>query len=315
MVHTILGAGGAISIALAEEILRHNEIVRLVSRSGFEIDGAQTIPGDLTSYSETVDCIKGSDIVYLCAGLPYDSRVWSEFWHILMNNTIEACKNQNTKLIFFDNVYMYGKVDGKMTEKTPYNPCSKKGEVRAKIASSLENEIKAGNINAIIARSADFYGPYSTNNSYPFMFVFEKLMSGGKVQWMLNDTAKHSFTYTLDCGKALYILAKAEAAWNQVWHLPTAGPALTGKEFIELSCKIFDKKCEYDLVKKWSVRLAAMFNRTISEAYEMLYQNENDYVFDSSKFNDFFEFIPTSYELGIKETFQFFQEEDNLVKY
>ena len=30
------------------------------------------------------------------------------------------------KLIFFDNVYMYGKVNGIMTEETAFNPCSKK---------------------------------------------------------------------------------------------------------------------------------------------------------------------------------------------
>ena len=33
---------------------------------------------------------------------------------------------QSARLMFFDNVYMYGKVDGRMTEETPFNPCSRK---------------------------------------------------------------------------------------------------------------------------------------------------------------------------------------------
>jgi hypothetical protein len=45
-----------------------------------------------------------------------------------MDNAIEACKRARAKLIFFENVYMYGKVSGPMTEETPFNPCSKKGE-------------------------------------------------------------------------------------------------------------------------------------------------------------------------------------------
>jgi hypothetical protein len=48
---------------------------------------------------------------------------------------------------------MYGRVNGKMTETTPYNPCSRKGEIRAKTVMLLENEISKKNINAIVARS------------------------------------------------------------------------------------------------------------------------------------------------------------------
>ena len=38
---------------------------------------------------------------------------------------------------FFDNVYIYGKGDGVMTETTPYNPCSRKEEIRAKVSEIL----------------------------------------------------------------------------------------------------------------------------------------------------------------------------------
>jgi len=90
---------------------------------------------------------------------------------------------------------MYGKVEGKMTEATPYNPCSRKGEVRAVIVTNLENEIKNKNINAIIARSADLYGPYATKTSVPYILVFDKLLHGKKAQWMIDPTdCTHSLT-------------------------------------------------------------------------------------------------------------------------
>ena len=96
-----------------------------------------------------------------------------------MRNTIEACKRAGAKLIFFDNVYMYGKVSGPMTEETPFNPCSKKGEVRAKIATALINEWKAGAFIGMIARSADFYGP-DTLNGVPNLLVFQPFSRTGK---------------------------------------------------------------------------------------------------------------------------------------
>ncbi len=86
---------------------------------------------DLLNYDETEKAVAGSKIVYLMAGLKYDARVWRQQWPVIMRNTIDACKKHQAKLVFFDNVYAYGLVKGPMTEETPYNPVSKKGEVRA----------------------------------------------------------------------------------------------------------------------------------------------------------------------------------------
>jgi hypothetical protein len=95
-------------------------------------------------------------VVNLLVGLKYDVKVWRELWPRVIYNSIEACKRAKAKLIFFDNVYMYGKVTGRMTEETPFNPCSKKGEIRAQIATTLLNEFKTGNLQGLIVRSADF---------------------------------------------------------------------------------------------------------------------------------------------------------------
>jgi hypothetical protein len=110
-----------------------------------------------------------------------------------MANAIEACKRSGARLIFFDNVYIYGKASGTMTEETPFNPCSKKGEVRAKIATSLINEWKAGALAAMIARAADFYEP-ETPNGLPDVLVFEPFVKNQKASWLANDSVPHSYT-------------------------------------------------------------------------------------------------------------------------
>jgi len=171
MKHTILGAGGSIGNALTYELLKTNEDVRLVSRRNYSIPRTESFKADISSYEETLLSVKNSDIVYLCAGLKYDSKTWADLWPKIMQNTIDVCKNVGAKLIFFDNVYMYGRVSGKMLETTPYNPCSKKGEIRARIALQLESEMKQNNIKAIIARSADLYGPYAIKTSVPLMSI------------------------------------------------------------------------------------------------------------------------------------------------
>jgi nucleoside-diphosphate-sugar epimerase len=305
MNHTILGAGGSVGTPLAIELVNAGETVRLVSRRGSNLPGAESCRADISSFEEMLNSVAGSDIVYICAGLAYDRKVWAELWPKIMNNAIDSCKKINAKLIFFDNVYMYGRVDGKMTETTPYNPCSVKGEIRAKIARKLEEEMKLGNLKAIIARSADFYGPYATSTSVPYFLVIENLLKGKKAQWLVDAGKRHSFSYTPDCARALHLLSSRDECMNQVWHMPTSNPGITGKEFIGIAAREIGAKPDYTILSKWMIRMAGIFNKTIAESVEMLYQSEIDYFFDSTKFNDFFAYQPVTYEQGIRDTIGF----------
>jgi nucleoside-diphosphate-sugar epimerase len=301
-IHTILGAGGSIANGLAKELVDHKETVRLVSRKPAPFPGAETLPADITDPQQAIGAIKGSDIVYLCVGLKYDFSLWRQEWPKIMTNTIEACKQAQAKLIFFDNVYMYGRVDGGMTEDSPYDPCSRKGDLRARIATQLMSEVRKGNITASIARSADFYGPGSGKTSIPRILVFDRLAKGQRAQWLVNTKVRHSFTYTGDAVKALYLLARDENSWNQAWHLPTAMNPLTGEEFIESAAASLGKPARYMVLPKWMIGLGGLFDKTTAELREMTYQYEFDYLFDSSKFENAYNFQPVPYEEGIKAT-------------
>ncbi len=308
MKHIILGAGGSIGTVLAKELIANNEKVKLVSRKANNFPPAENAIADLNNLLDVKNVVEENSMVYLLAGLKYDIKVWQEHWMNIMHNTVEACKSKNAKLIFFDNVYMLGKVNGKMTEDSPINPQSKKGEVRAKLDEFLLSEIKNKNLNIIIARSADFYGPYAASSSIPNILVIDKLIKGQKPQWFVNANVKHSYTFTEDCGKALYLLSKDEKAFNQIWNLPTKSLAITGKEFIELAAKFAGASPKYFTLTKWMIKLYGLIDSNVKEIYEMLYQNEFDYLFDSTKFEKYFSFKPASYENGIERTIEFYKQ-------
>lgn len=305
--HTILGAGGIIANELSKELISHQLPVRLVSRHPGARQGATTLAADLTDASQTLQAIQGSSVVYCCVGLKYDYAVWRQQWPKIIDNTIEACKRTEARLIFFDNVYMYGKVTGAMTEETPYDPCSRKGDLRARIATQLMSEVRKGNITATIARSADFYGPGADRTSVANLLVFQRLMKGQRPQWLVNANARHAFTYTPDAAKALYLLATDDNSWNQAWHLPTASDPLTGSAFIAAAAEALGKASKYTVLPKWMIRLGGLFDKTTAELYEMLYQYEANYIFDSSKFEKAYHFQPVSYGEGIKATANAYQ--------
>jgi nucleoside-diphosphate-sugar epimerase len=300
--HTILGAGGAIGNELVKELATRRLPIRLVGRDPKLIEGAaEAVAADLSNLQQTFDAVSGSSVVYLLVGLKYDIKIWRDLWPRIMRNAIEACKRAKAKLIFFDNVYMYGKVGGYMTEETAFNPCSKKGEIRAQIATTLLDEVKAGNLSALIARSADFYGP-RVATGVPNILVFDKLAQGATASWLVNDSVPHSFTFTPDAARSLMLLADAENAWNQTWHVPTAPDPLTGKAFVHLVAKALGVAPKYRVLGRPLVKIAGWFDADIRESYEMLYQSESEYLFDSSKFTRAFAFTPTSYVEGIRVT-------------
>jgi len=299
---SILGAGGAIGTELVKELTARNERIRLVSRNPKASTSAvETLAADLSQLEDSVKAVSGSRVAFLLAGLKYDLKVWRELWPRIMRNAIEAAKRANARLVFFDNVYMYGRVDGAMTEETPFRPCSRKGEIRAEIATTLLKEIKAGALTALIARSADFYGP-GARTGVPNILVFDKLAKGQKPSWLANDSVKHSFTYTPDAARSLVQLMDAESAWNQTWHVPTSTDPPTGKEFIALAAKEFGKTPKHRVLTRPMLKLVGWFDATVRESYEMLYQSEFDYIFDSSKFACAFHSQPTSYAEGIRQT-------------
>ncbi|HZW38887.1 MAG TPA: NAD-dependent epimerase/dehydratase family protein [Ignavibacteriaceae bacterium] len=300
--HTILGSTGIIAIETAKELKKYNSKIRLVSRNPFNVNGDdELVKADLKNYDEVLNAVQDSEVVYLLAGLIYKSKVWAEEWPLIMKNVIEACKKVNAKLVFFDNVYMYGKVNGWMKEDSPIKPISKKGEVRAQIAQLFIDEYSSGKINAAIVRSADFYGPGTIKSAFNET-VIKRLMNGQSAIWFVNDNVKHSYTYTKDAGKAVALIGNTPSAFNQIWHIPTDKNALTGKDYIELAAKFLGVKPKYMVTKKWLLSVMGLASSIVKENNEMLYQNEFDYLFDSSKFESTFNVSPTPYEQSLKVT-------------
>jgi nucleoside-diphosphate-sugar epimerase len=299
---TILGAGGAVSNEVVKLLAARGQAFRLVSRRGATAAGAtETMSADLCDRDQTARSVAGSSVVYLLAGLKYDHKLWAEMWPRIMANTIEACKRAGAKLLFFDNVYMYGKVNGAMTEETPFNPSSKKGEVRAKIARSLIDEWKGGRLTAMIVRAADFYGPNSANG-IPNVLMFDPMSKGKKAMCLANDSLPHSYSYTPDAAPALLTLAESQSAWNQTWHMPTTANPPTGKEFIEMAAKAMGVPAKYRVLNRGMVLVGGWFDPVVGEVREMMYQNDSPYLFDSTKYARAFGFAGTPYAEGIRVT-------------
>lgn len=298
----ILGAGGDIGTLLAKALTHYTNDIRLVSRHPKKVnDTDELMQADLTKKDEVFNAVKGTTVVYLTAGFKYSTTVWQKTWPAVMQNVIDACLQFNTKLVFFDNVYMYDKAAiSHMTEDSAINPPSKKGRVRAQLHNMILKAINEKGLMALIARSADFYGP-DAKNGILNIAVIQNFKKGKKAFWQSDAAKIHSLTFTCDAAKATALLGNTADAYGQVWHLPTSAEKLRGKDFIALTAKAMNIKARYYIMQKWMIGLTGFFVPLVKELKEMQYQNDQNYFFDSSKFTKRFGITPTSYAEGIKQ--------------
>jgi nucleoside-diphosphate-sugar epimerase len=302
----VLGGHGAIGHAVIKELQLKGIPARAVERSK-NVPGVETFKADLLDLQQVTNATKGSSHIYLCIGIPYKSKIWENEWPIVMNNVINACEKANSKLIFFDNVYMYGPspLSIPFDESHPQEPESKKGKTRKLIADMLLNAHKEGRVKAVIGRSSDFYGPGAVNSQFYTVFL-ERMMKGKAPQWLGKPKIKHTYAYTIDNGKALVALALDESTFGQTWHLPVGDP-ITIEEIIEIFNRELNSNYKISFIPRWMLGLMSTFIPPIKEAKEMLYQFDNEYIMSSEKFKKHFpDFIVTNYVESIQEMIRSF---------
>ncbi|QRR00740.1 NAD-dependent epimerase/dehydratase family protein [Dyadobacter sandarakinus] len=302
---TILGAGGATAIVLAKELKKYTGHIRLVSRRPARVNADDELfPADLLNAREVEAAVQGSDVVYLTAGLEYNIRVWRRDWPVLIKNVINACLKANARLVFLDNVYMYQASEiPNMTERSRVEPPSEKGKVRAAVQDMIFNAVNTQGLQALIARSADFYGP-DVKNSPLSISVLDEFRKGKKAFWQVDAGKVHSFTYVPDIGRSLALLGNTPDVCGEVWHLPTSNERLTGKDFINMIAAEMQVQPRYYIISRLMMQVLGLFIPILKELKEMAYQYDRDYVFDSSKFEKKFAYKPVGYAEGIRQMVQ-----------
>ncbi len=299
---TILGANGQIGEELARELKRNfTSDIRIVSRDAKKVnDTDEVFSADLSIKEKAVEAVKGSEIAYFTLGLPISSELWEKQFLLILRNVIDACKINGTKLVFFDNTYMYPQNDRILTENTVFQPVGRKGKVRRKMAEMVLKEMQSGELDTVICRAPEFYGPAKTQ-SITNTLVFNNIKEGKKLKVPLSDSKKRSLIWTPDASRATALIGNTPDVFGQTWHLPVDQSHPTYKQFIALASEIYGKELQYSVIPKLIFKIGSLFNKKVKELLELLPRYEHDNIFDDSKFRKRFpEFQVTTYQEGIE---------------
>jgi nucleoside-diphosphate-sugar epimerase len=111
----------------------------------------------------------------------------------------------------------------------------------------------------------------------------------------------HSFSYVPDFGRALAILGTHEEALGQAWHIPSPPPVTQG-ELLTLLGAAVGRPVKAMLASALLLRTLGLFNPLLGELVEMLYEWQQPFVLDSSRFERTFGMTATPLPQMIAET-------------
>jgi len=284
--------------------------VTLVSKSGKTNhklpEGVEIKSANSKNANDVYNVCRDADEVYYCAMPPYTD--WPNNFPDMINGLIEGVSKTNAKIIFGDNLYMYGPTDGQLlNENLPYAAPGHKGKVRAQIANMLLDAHKNGKVKATMGRASDFYGPKVINAGFGEMF-FKPALEGKTVNMLGDITLPHTFTYIKDFAKALITLGENENSFGRAWHVPNDKTVST-QSLVNIAEKEIGKKIKVSSAGKFMVSLLGMFNPMMKEVKEMMYTTTEPYIVDHSDFEKSFGMNITPQEEAIKETVEWFKSQ------
>jgi nucleoside-diphosphate-sugar epimerase len=245
-------------------------------------------------------------VVYHCA-MPTFSR-WVELFPPMMEAVIEGAASAGAKLVFADDTWMYGKVEGPMTEDLPYRPVSGKGVLRAWLAEMLLRAHDRGTVRVAIGRAGELYGP--AVESVLGRNLFEEALKGKRVRFIGNPDVPLTPTFIEDFARGLIVLGEREEALGEVWHVPTAEPT-TGRRFVRTIFEACGEDARIVAVGSGMATALGLFWPVAREGAEIVYQFEQPFVVDSGKYvSAFGEGAATPYRDGIRRTLDWYRRDD-----
>ncbi len=257
--HVVLGTG-AIGRAIAEELARRGAAVRMVNRTGQleeAPEGVEISAADLFDSSKVREVTRDAKVVYQAAQPHYNE--WQEKFPALQKSIIDGLAGSGTKLVLVENLYMYGKMNGRpLSEDMPYNAHTRKGRVRLELSKDALSAHQDGKVRVTIGRGSDYFGPWGTASSMGST-VFNRILVGKAAQVAGSTKVPHTHTFIPDFAKALVVLGERSEADGQAWHVPNDMPYITQGELIEMIAEEAGENAKIQAAGKFTLSLLGMF--------------------------------------------------------
>jgi nucleoside-diphosphate-sugar epimerase len=304
--HVVVGLG-AVGRAVLSELAARGLRVRAVARHGAPDlpAGVETVDADITDPTAARSATDGAAVVYHAASAPYDR--WPKLLPPLMDGVIAGAASAGARIVYADNLYAYGPVDGPLTEDLPSRATGPNGRVRAALAAQLMAADAAGTVRATIGRASDFYGPWGRQSTAGER-LFVPAIRGRSTQVLGNPDLPHTYTYLGDFARGLVTLGTHDEALGHVWHVPSA-ETLTTRAFVDLVYEAAGSPARVSVMPSALLGLMALVSPLLKAVKEQQYQRDRSWIVDHSRFARAFGADVTPHREAIATTIAWWRRE------
>jgi nucleoside-diphosphate-sugar epimerase len=299
---TILGYG-PVGRAAADILRQRGDRVRVAQRTRpAELPASVEFrPCDVLDAESVRQAVEGSGQVLLAVGFAYDGKVWQDAWPRAMANVLAACQAESARLVFVDNLYMYGPQTAPLREDMALASYGVKPAARSAVTRQWMAASTTGKVPVAALRGPDFYGPGVTL-SHLGDSGFAAIGKGKRAVLIAPPDTPHDFAYVPDFGRAVVTLLDApDDCFGQAWHVPCA-PTRTPREILELGAQAIGVQARISSLPLSLVPAAGLFVPFMKELVEMRFTWDRPYHVDATKFTRRFWSDVTPFEVGAAET-------------
>ncbi len=306
--HVVFGTG-PLGLAVMRSLRARQRRVRMVNRAGSAPvpEGVEVVGADVTAAPDSARrACDGAAVVYNCTNAPYHR--WPELLPGLFGGILDAAAAAGARLVVGDNVYMYGEVDGPITDDLPIRPTTAKGRIRAEVAEAMLAAHRGGRVSVAIARASDFIGPFVTDGGMIGSRAVRPAMRGGTATLIGDIDLPHTYTFIDDFGRALVILGERPEAAGRAWIAPSP-QAATSRQVMAMVFEELGLPPKVRTMGRRMLRLAGLFVPEARELVEMMYEFEKPFIVDGSRFERTFGLTPTPLREAVRCTVEWYRSD------
>ncbi|GIF46391.1 nucleoside-diphosphate-sugar epimerase [Asanoa ferruginea] len=305
--HVVFGTG-QVGRPLVEQLVRQGSKVVAVNRSGrADLPGAEVVGGDATDPSFTTRVAAGAGAVYFCLNAPNYDR-WTDEFPPLQRGVLAGARAAGARLVVLDNLYAYGLTGGAdLVETLGANPTSAKSATRAAMTEELLAAHRAGDVEVVIGRASDYFGPGTTRSALGET-VFGTALTGRTAQVMGDPDQPHSYSYTRDVAAGLIALATRPGATGSIWHLPIAETRTT-RQVVDHVYRLAGHRPRSFAAGRTTLRLLGVAKPAMREYLHTLYQFTDRWVVDDTRFRTTFGDHTTPLDDALAATLAWYRKE------
>jgi nucleoside-diphosphate-sugar epimerase len=299
--HVVFGAG-QVGPPLARLLAAAGHRVRLVRRSDapLTIPGVETARADASDAAAVTGLVRGATAVYHCMNVAYFTAQWAAELPPILDGLVTGAGRAGARLVVLDNLYALGKPAGrKLTEETLFNPCSKKGEIRARLHLQLAAAVQRGDVQAVTGRAADFYGPGGTQTLFADRF-WPAALAGKATPLIVPLDTPHTYHFLPDVAAGLAALGQDPSA-SGTFMLPCQ-PAESTRALVGHLAEALGRPITPTRMSPLLLRGLGLFMPILRELREMSYQWDEPFEVDDSRFRARYQVPPTPRAEAARQT-------------